>query len=419
MGVKKSKWPKTVRDGSVTVTVYRIPHPKTAKGFVFAVAWYPSPGRRLQRQFTDEGQAMAEARLRAAQIAAGRVGALSTVNSDDVQVLTEARRLAGDVPVLAALAEWNKARTLAGADIVPACESWANRHNGAALSKITVADAIAQFLKDKKRNGVDVSRSYTNVLKQLGDAMGTAYLPNVTPGQLGDYLARIRHPASRNTHRKRIVTLWRWSRKKHLLPADVETAADRTERAREGAQEIGTITPSDFRAVMRILAEEHKHYVPAAVLAGLCGMRRGEIHAQDWSGIELEREFVRVTSAKKGTPARRLIPLPAAAIAWLMPYRKANGPICDNLAIDRIRDIARTAGYDLADNGFRHTWISARVAVTGDIPRTSIEAGNSPTIIRRHYLELMTKEEGAEWFEVGPDGNIVIHEVVPKVSASR
>jgi hypothetical protein len=73
--------------------------------------------------------------------------------------------------------------------------------------------------------------------------------------------------------------------------------------------------------------------------------------------------------------------------------------MCSNLALDRIRGICRTARLDLADNGFRHTYISARVAMTSDLPRVALEAGTSEKVIRKHYLELMPKEEGAAWFD--------------------
>jgi hypothetical protein len=42
------------------------------------------------------------------------------------------------------------------------------------------------------------------------------------------------------------------------------------------------------------------------------------------------------------------------------------------------------------------------VAVTGSIAQTSLEAGNSPQIIFKHYLELMTKEDGETWFASAP-----------------
>ncbi|TVP77995.1 MAG: hypothetical protein EA353_09315 [Puniceicoccaceae bacterium] len=72
--------------------------------------------------------------------------------------------------------------------------------------------------------------------------------------------------------------------------------------------------------------------------------------------------------------------------------------------MDRVRDIGTTGGrFKLPLNCFRNGYISHLVALSGDIYRTSLEAGNSPGVIRKHYLELFTAEEGAEWFGNFPE----------------
>jgi len=131
-------------------------------------------------------------------------------------------------------------------------------------------------------------------------------------------------------------------------------------------------------------------------------MRRAEVQGQKWEDIHLDRGFLRVSAAKPRTPARRQVPLCEAAKAWLLRDARGEGAVCGNLAIDRLRDIARTAGRSLARNGFRHTWISARVEITGDIPRTALEAGTSVAKIHQHYRELLRPEEAAAWFAVMP-----------------
>jgi hypothetical protein len=54
----------------------------------------------------------------------------------------------------------------------------------------------------------------------------------------------------------------------------------------------------------------------------------------------------------------------------------------------------------LPDNCFRHGFISHRVAATGNVAETSLEAGNSPRIIFQHYRQLVTKAEGEKWFAI-------------------
>ena len=53
-------------------------------------------------------------------------------------------------------------------------------------------------------------------------------------------------------------------------------------------------------------------------------------------------------------------------------------------------------------NALRHSFISYRVAETGDVARTSLEAGNSPKMIFRHYREVVDEAAAAAWFALMP-----------------
>jgi hypothetical protein len=53
-------------------------------------------------------------------------------------------------------------------------------------------------------------------------------------------------------------------------------------------------------------------------------------------------------------------------------------------------------------NALRHSFISYRVAETGDVARTSLEAGNSPKMIFRHYREIVDAEAAKAWFSIRP-----------------
>jgi len=53
-------------------------------------------------------------------------------------------------------------------------------------------------------------------------------------------------------------------------------------------------------------------------------------------------------------------------------------------------------------NALRHSFISYRVAETGDVNRTALEAGNTAPMIFSHYRELVTPQEAKAWFAVKP-----------------
>ena len=56
----------------------------------------------------------------------------------------------------------------------------------------------------------------------------------------------------------------------------------------------------------------------------------------------------------------------------------------------------------LVDNGFRHSYITYRVAQINDTARVALECGNSPDVIFAHYRELVGPEEAAAWWATMP-----------------
>lgn len=402
--MKALRFPHIVRSGSVIVRVYRVARGDGRK--IYSVGWTSGGVRRLQ-QCGDLTTALAEAKLRAEQLAAGKLEAaqMSIAERDEYRAAKEA---AQGAQLLEIVMEWKQARQLTGPDLIRACQQWAERHGGKMVRKATVAEAIVQFLASKKAAHVKVKASYDRTLPGFEKAVGTLPISSVGPEAIAAWLAGFAHPVTRNTHHARVVSLFKWCRKRGLLPLDVMTAAERVDRAREPRGVIGLVTPEQLRSAFALITQKAPHYEPALALASLCGLRRSEVHGQLWEHIDLGRSLLRVSAAKPNTPAHRLVPIPEAAAEWLLPHRKAKGQICGNIAMDRIRDICRTAGLDLADNGLRHMFISARIAVTGNVAATALEAGNSPAICHRSYRELVRKEEAEAWFNVRPSADAKI-----------
>lgn len=59
--------------------------------------------------------------------------------------------------------------------------------------------------------------------------------------------------------------------------------------------------------------------------------------------------------------------------------------------------------FKLSHDEARHSFISYHVALHRSLGDAALQAGNSETIIRRHYLNLHPKDEGAEFFRIVPD----------------
>lgn len=410
-----SNWPKTVEVGGVKAKVYRVTGQTTASGTAYVTAWRTPAGRQTKK-FADAADAIAEARLQAGKIAAGRAEA-GLMTRADFEEMAAAKAITGTVPLLAALEEWREARELTAGHVITACEAWAAR-NGTAFESITLAEASKRFLAAKVASKVSVKKSYGRVFPELLKAFGERTITSLGAKELQAWMEkRFPHPVTRNTVRKRCVTLWRWARKKNYLPRDVQSEAELTDTAQEPIAEIGIISADTFSRLLHFFRARHSEYLAALVLAAFAGLRRAELHAQVWEDIDLKAGHLKVTSAKANTPAKRLVPLSPAAVQWLMLTKERKGIVCFNqeihrvnLAIDRIRDIARTANDEegkplfpsLPENCFRHACISHRVAQTGNVAETALEMGNSPKVIFAHYRALVSKAEGSKWFAIAP-----------------
>lgn len=418
---KRPQKTTTIRRGSVSTKVYRFTRKDGRE--VFAAAWHID-GKRMLRQFPTYEAAYAEASFRADRLSAGKVSS-ADMTADDGVTLSEARNICGKTPIIAALQEWREGRRLCLGSILPACEAWADR-NRAGVEKILVRDLVKKFLAAKTSAGIKTADNHGGIFNDLNRDLGDQDVGAISATALDKWLGTREHPSTRNTYRKHIVVLWRWAQSKGYLPREIKTEAEHTERAIEAELSPEIINPETFEKLLVFFRSKFPDYLPALALAGFTGMRRSEIHAQTWSDINLEEGHLRVTKSKRGTPSRRLVTICPAAIEWLLLAPDRKDFVCSNLALDRIRMIAREAKQDdgspkfedLPENCFRHAFISHRVAATGDVPRTSFEAGNSPNIVRKHYLELVTKKEGERWFAIKPSPEAKVVTIYTKEAAN-
>ena len=90
----------------------------------------------------------------------------------------------------------------------------------------------------------------------------------------------------------------------------------------------------------------------------------------------------------------------------MVPHAKASGAVEPFVNLgNQFLKLANRAKVGWKRNGLRHSFISYRVAQTRDIASVSIEAGNSPQVIARHYLKCVTADEAQRWFGIMPNGD--------------
>ena len=170
-----------------------------------------------------------------------------------------------------------------------------------------------------------------------------------------------------------------------------------------------------MKAAAELYDTELLAFAAITIFAGL--RPDSEMRHLKWESISFEDEEIRVIKGKTRTP--RTVEIPKNLISWLkicdqsLPIfpdgfrykwaavRNAAG-FKGGAAKTRTKKAAEVRLKPWIKDYTRHTAISHRVRQTGDIHKTATWAGNSPAIIRSHYLGLVSRSVTADFWSIHP-----------------
>jgi len=309
------------------------------------------------------------------------------------------------VGLAAAIDEWASARKAAGE--IPLADAVrfyrANRKD--LLIPRTLAQVAEEFIESRRANGSSEIH-VRNCRDYLGRLTGQmrANIADVTTAELNKFIRsqKTLGPVSRNSLRGTSVSMFRFAKRQNYLHPDRDTVADMTESCKVPETEITIFTPEEMT---KMLLASHARLLPVLAIGAFAGIRTAEIKRLHWEDIKWERGHIEIAGRKAKTASRRLVPLTDNLKAWLKPWRDETGEIVsfDDVS-GALCDVAVKAGIagGWRRNALRHSFISYRVAKTGDVPRTALEAGNSPEMIFRHYRAVVDESAAEEWFGIMP-----------------
>lgn len=396
------KFPHVIRQGSVSVTIYRTQKPSGYEYFQLA---YSIGGKRTVKSFRELGKAEAEARLAIGKIASGKVS-VADMNTRDRESYTEAARLLRPLnrAVHHVVFDYVEAVKLlpAGVTLAAVVAEYAKRHKQAQGSQ-AIAKVVTDFLTDAKARGLSVRyvQSVRSHLDRFAADNGTRLISSVTTKDLESWLtAKGMTGRTRNNVRTTLVTLFHFAQSQGYLSKAVETEADAIRRAKTGQSDAKLYTPAELR---KLLENADPRILPVIAISAFAGVRSATVRRMTWENIKWSQNVVEVQSGHGKKGKRYLVPLLPALAAWLAPYKAKTGKIATGVRVeDRLRELFDAQGIDRKENGFRDTFISCRAAVIKDLPRVSMEANNSVEMVRSKYLEAVTESEGQAWFAVMP-----------------
>jgi integrase len=266
---------------------------------------------------------------------------------------------------------------------------------------------------------------------------------------------------TRNNLRASVQVLFNYGIARKYLPKDHDEI-DSVPLAKDKGGEIEIFTPKELA---ELLASASADQLPFMAISAFAGVRHAEIQRLDWANVNQAAGIIEIKACAAKTASRRVIPTLPNLEAWLKPHWKEAGPVCSfTNMVDQFRDMTRAvnqarraawakakgisaealkqaderattrrpderkkkaarrargtvlplgsetaaeegwAPFAWKHNALRHSFISYRVAETQDVAKVSLEAGNSPQMIFKHYRELVQPKEAKAWFAIVPKG---------------
>lgn len=374
--------------------------PSTHKRYKWVIT-YSDPtvyvGRRPKRKyhyFTEKAVAEKKLREMKATVLAGGIQALDLSPAARVDALNARALLAVDYPRM----------TLT--DVV---RDWLNTRGAGPANRTKVEPLFETFLHQKTH-----SEGATRATRANLEARVKAWVVRERITTLGDITReaclalRDRHgpeAATRKNDMNAVSSFLSWLTQEGHIPFNPLRGQRRPKVVRE-APEI--YTPDQVRRLL-LAAASYKagRFARFMGLLFLAGLRPSEVPL---SKIDLDHEqpAARVQGGKLRGRANRITQFTPAGAEWMR--RRPEG--IHEPTTGQRRQICKLAGVEWIQDGARHTWISARVALTNDEKLVAREAGTSPDTIFKHYLRIMTKAD-AEALE-----QIVANLVAPKKQRS-
>lgn len=309
---------------------------------------------------------------------------------------------------------------------------------------ITVSEAQKLYLDHKERDGnrPRTIRGKEGVLKAFASGLDDPQLHQVTPQAVEKYLRSLRaadgiSPAKRkswNTHRNEISQFFDWCAEEDLFTNRPwcftnPVAGIRVFTARQVAEQRPPKATTDPERLCEMLTslmrQDGGRMVKFFALSYFAGIRpEGELEKlsdREAELVNLKTGRIFIPAAISKTKADRQVVISENLMAWL---RATEGKPVIPVNFKALHAAVRKR-FDLKRDETRHSFISYHVALHRSIGDAALQAGNSESMVRQHYLNLHTKEEGEAFFSVMPDpetkeaylSKVIAHPEVQKLRA--
>ena len=293
-----------------------------------------------------------------------------------------------------------------GCSLMDAVELLMQSHSSLSVSML---DAIDRHLKTKEAKSLEtyrqakrllggLSKHHAGTIQNLSREEAVKFMESVPAGSFNHYLRACKG-------------LYIWAEKHQLVRSNPFIHISPKERLH---RDVGLLSCEEAKGLLgaseSLYGGDMLAYTSICLFAGL--RPDSEMKKLDWDAVNLDDAEIRVTIGKTKTP--RCVEMPSNLVKWLRKCDKTK-PIWPVNYRKKWAAVKNQAGFcggvdPEADKELkpwvkdytRHTAISNKVRTSGDIHASATWAGTSPTMVKRHYLSIVSSSEAVEYWNIKP-----------------
>lgn len=385
--------PEPIRVGQALVRIY----PKSDG--VWTLKWREASKAKATTLTGSIKEAQSRARLIAKRLD-GQVGG-RLVSSEDAEVLEMVKRVSGERSPIVMLREFERAKQLLREhSIIEAAQFYA-RKGPMTCESISVAEATARFLKSYENGPRFTLAGLRKELSSFSEIHGDMKPTDLDEETLEKWVSR-GGPAPRffNNRLGTWKTFLNRCRDWKYLPQGEKHPAELVKPKRLADKSPEILSVEQCKKLLAVLPENLIPYVAVGCFAGI---RPFEMLRLKWEDFDWPRSYLHVRAEVAGkTSQERFVPLQPNLVAIVKPLSESVGRFCETHAREKVSLLARAKGIleVWPMDVMRHSFCSYRLAQTQNIGMVAEEAGNSPSIIRKHYRRPLKREDGDVWFAI-------------------
>jgi integrase len=280
-------------------------------------------------------------------------------------------------------------------------------HLAKMTSSITVGelcDRVAVEFARRRASGEASTRHYTSMtetLRRFTEKFHASHIKLLDGSEIKAWLSETPWATkTRNRHLGYIKNIFGIAREWKLVEVSPLDDVTGFNDSRNGMKVV-ILTPSEMESFLTAVDPD---WLPFFAISAFTGLRSQEVSRLDWSEIKLDRSLIDLPFTKSKNGNRKLEEIPANLLAILTPLAKAEGPVMPRKKLAHAMvNGARNAGIVWKQNCLRHSFCSYAVALKG-LDWTAMQADHSTQMLKKNYLEVVSKEDAAKYWAISPLG---------------